>query len=288
MDIMKSIHSLVKDIYAVVEKEENWFTAPRLAEFGVGLSKALNQPRRIPSLRLSQMGEKCPSQLWHSVHSAEHAERIQPWARIKFDYGHILESYVIELVKAAGHTVTGEQDACTLDGVSGHRDCVIDGCVTDVKSINSLGFQKVKSGLVGTDQFLRDYLDQLDGYVVASLGDSLVQVKDKGYILFIDKVLGKLHLYEHRIREESIRQRIILYKEIVGRSTPPSCTCETVSEGKSGNVKLGTKASYNPYKYCCNPNLRCFLYANGPAYLTKVVRKPDVVEVDKNGKIVYT
>src|SRR6266849_6159935 len=38
------------------------------------------------------------------------------------------------MAKAAGHEVLGEQDELTLDGVVGHRDCVIDGCIVDVKT----------------------------------------------------------------------------------------------------------------------------------------------------------
>src|SRR5438552_1781962 len=142
-----NINTVVKDIYRVVEKEENWFTAPRLGNFGANLSTALNRSQYVPALRLSQMGEKCPSHVWHSIHSAAHAEHIPGWVRIKFDYGHILEAYVTELVKAAGHEVTGEQDELIVDGVKGHRDCVIDGCIVDVKSLNSRSFQSLKAGL---------------------------------------------------------------------------------------------------------------------------------------------
>jgi len=281
------IDNLIKDIYAVVEKEENWFTAPRLADFGANLSTALNRHQGVPSLRLSQMGEKCPSALWHSIHSAAHAEPFPPWVRIKFDYGHILESYVIELCKAAGHEVTGEQDELILDGIKGHRDCVIDGCTVDVKSLNSRSFQALKAGLAPQDLFLRDYLDQLDGYTVAANEDPLVRVKDRGYILAIDKTLGHLHLYEHHIRTDSIRARIEGAKRIVSLREPPRCKCGRVADGKSGNEKLDVKASYNPQKYSCCPTLRTFLYASGPVYLTKVVRRPDVTEIDRLGNIVY-
>jgi len=283
---MSNIKTLVKDIYAVVEKEENWFTAARLANFGVNLSTALNRHQGIPSLRLSQMGEKCPSQLWHSIHSAAHAEPFHPWTLIKFDIGHILEAYVTELCKAAGHEVTGEQDELILDGVKGHRDCVVDGCTVDVKSLNSRSFQALKAGLAPQDLFLRDYLDQLDGYVVAASEDPLVRVKDRGYILAIDKTLGHLYLYEHKIRESNIRDRIAEHKRIVNLDVPPRCSCGTVADGKSGNIKLDTKASYNSFKYCCFPHLRTFLYANGPVYLTKVVRKPGVTEINRYGQVV--
>lgn len=288
---MKTIQTLIPDIYKVVGSNEGWFNGDIAEDFSRELNLKLVErakPRaEVSRLRLSKMGEQCPCQLWHSVHTPELAERPQPHALIKFTYGDILETLVIALAKAAGHEVTGEQDELTLDGVKGHRDCVIDGCTVDVKSINSLGFQKVKSGLVSTDPFLRDYLDQLDGYAVAAYEDPVVRVKDKAYIVFIDKVLGKLAIYEHTIREENIRRRIAEHKATVGLSVPPACTCRVVPDGKSGNLRLDTKGSYNPYKYCCNPNLRTFLYASGPVYLTRVVRKPDVIEVDRHGKVVY-
>src|SRR6266850_1557856 len=127
--------------------------------------------------------------------------------------------------------VTGEQDEVVVDGVKGHLDCIIDGCIVDVKSINSMGFQKVKAGEVAEDIFLRSYLDQLDGYLVGSLDDDRVAVKDKAYIWAIDKQMGHMCLYEHRIREERIRERIKEAKLIVGLPQPPACTCGTVSEG---------------------------------------------------------
>lgn len=278
------IQTLVRDIYATVK--DNWFRDAYLADFNTHLSQALNQSERIPELRLSKMGEQCPSALWHSIHSAEHAQSPEPWAFIKFTYGHILEALVIQMAKAAGHEVTGEQDEIVVDGVKGHRDCVIDGCVVDVKSCSSRMFEKFKSKSIQQDDPF-GYLDQLDGYLVGSSEDSLVRTKDRGYILAVDKTLGHLSLYEHRIREDNIKKRIILHKSVVGRDQAPNCTCETVSEGKSGNVKLGVKASYSAYKYLCFPHLRTFLYASGPVYLTKVVRKPDVTEIDKTGKIVY-
>lgn len=290
---MPSINTLIRDIYETV-KQPGWLKSGTDAErdFHLALSRSFNPDERIPGLRLSNMGEQCPSKLWHSVHSSELAERPQPWALIKFDYGHILEAYVIAMAKAAGHSVTGEQDELTLDGVKGHRDCVIDGCTVDVKSLNSRGFQVVKDGNVGSDPFLRDYLDQLDGYVVAGADDPVVEVKDKGYILAIDKVLGHLALYEHTVRPTSIRNRIEQYKRIVGLRSAPGCTCDTVSDGQSGNIKLGTKASYNPYKHCCRPGLRTFIYSGGPVYFTKVMKTPmhhgkPLMEVDKHGRTVY-
>jgi hypothetical protein len=288
--MIKNIHTLIKDIYDVVESEQGWLTEANTERFAQQLGRQLVQSSGQKDsgavLRLSQMGEKCPSQLWHSLHSPSLGEKLPAAARVKYTYGHVIEALVIEMAKAAGHEVTGEQDVLYLDGVKGHRDCVIDGCIVDVKSASSMAYKKFKDGSIKMDDPF-GYLAQLDGYVVASADDPLVRVKDRGYLLAVDKTLGHMCLYEHRVRPEFIRNRIAEYKEIAGSSVPPRCTCQTIADGKSGNIKLDMRASYSPHKHQCFPNLRTFLYASGPVYLTKVVRKPDVPEVDRDGKLVY-
>ena len=288
---MKSIHTLVPDIYTLFSSRER-IDADTISNLSGSVSSRLTRQlghERLTErsgLRLSQMGPRCPRALWYSIHHPELREALPPWAEIKYLYGHILEALLIELCKAAGHEVVGEQDEVVLDGVVGHRDCVIDGCVVDIKSSSSRGFIKFKDKTIAQDDSF-GYLDQLDGYTVASRDDSLVTVKDKAYLLAIDKQLGHLCLYEHAIRDDSIRGRIKYYKQIVSLVRPPPCNCGTVSEGKSGNQKLDVKASYSAYKHCCFPNLRTFLYAGGPVYLTKIVRKPEVPEIDKQGNLVY-
>ena len=287
---MKNIKTLVSDIYSLLsEKGEGWFThelSKALSEdITIRLRSSLGGERQKASLRLSQMGPRCPRALWYSIHTPEKAETLPPWTDVKFAFGHILEALAITLAKAAGHDVKGEQDEVVLDGVKGHRDCVIDGCVVDVKSASSPSFRKFKDGsLKDNDSF--GYLDQLDGYVVASYGDPIVTVRDKGYLLAIDKQLGHMVLYEHDIREEHIKRRIKEYRRIVEQSSPPACTCEEVKHGSSGNLKLDTRASYSLYKHCCFPHLRTFLYADGPVHLSKVMRRPDVPEIDRFGNIV--
>lgn len=290
------IDTVVNDIYKLVGKKDGWFTDQLCrdlsTDISIRLQAQLGAETRKPTLRLSQMGPKCPKALWHSIHTPELAETLPPWATLKYSFGHILEALVLALAKAAGHDVKGEQDEVTVDGVVGHRDCILDGCVVDVKSASSFSFQKFKTGSIANDDAF-GYLEQLDGYVVGSLDDPLVTVKDKGYLLAIDKTLGHMVLYEHRIRPEHIRDRVRSYKEIVGRPQPPRCECGTRPQGKSGNIELDVKASYSPWKFACFPHLRVFLYSGaeqgrkGPVYLTKVVRKPEVTEVDKNGRVVY-
>lgn len=291
---MTDIKTLIPDIYSLVSKKDGWFDADLARRVSDGISVRLMHhwgKEGRPTLRLSQMGPRCPRQLWYSIHHPELREPLPPWAQIKYAFGHVLEALFVEYARAAGHEVTGEQDELILDGIVGHRDGVVDGCVVDFKSCSTMAFQKIKRhGLEQDDSF--GYLDQLDGYVVASADDPLVRVKDKGYIFAIDKTLGHCCLHEHRIREDSIRSRIRENKRIVSLSDPPECNCPTKSEGKSGNVILDTKASYSAFKYCCFPNLRTFIFSDGPKYFSKVNKVPTnqygpLPEVDRYGKVVY-
>jgi hypothetical protein len=287
---MPHIDTLIVDIQHLLKQKGGWFSPEISKEFAheveTRLSAQFNKEEKAPTLRLSQMGSRCPCALWHSIHAPDEAEPLPPWAEFKYAYGAIIEALAVALAKAAGHDVRGEQDRVVVDGIVGHRDCVIDGCVVDVKSAASRSFQKFRDGSIRLDDSF-GYLDQLDGYLVGSADDPIVTVKDKGYLLVIDKQLGHMVLYEHTIRPDGIKSRIKDYKRIVAQDRPPACTCGTVPDGKSGNIRLDTKASYNSFKYCCNPSLRTFLYSDGPRYLTKVMRKPDVTEIDRYGKVVY-
>lgn len=250
------------------------------------LSLQMNDTSERRVLRLSKLGPICPRALWYSIHHPELAEPLPAAAKIKYSYGHVLEAMAITMAKAAGHEVTGEQDEIVLDDIVGHRDCVIDGAVVDVKSCSTFQFAKYKTGTVQDDDSF-GYLDQLDAYGSASIEDPLVKIKDRAYILAIDKTLGHIALYEHTIRTEAIRARIKDYKAIVQCDAAPICRCGTKPVGVSGNIGLDTKASYSPYKYICFPHLRTFLYASGPVYLTKVIKIPEVLEMDKNGLPIF-
>lgn len=289
---MKQLSTLITDVYELLKQRDGWFTEREGEELGTGLSVRFQEKfkeQRAPGLRLSKMGQSCPCALWHSVNAPDIAEALPPWAEFKYRYGDIIETFAITLAKATGHTVTGEQDHVTVDGISGHRDCVIDGCIVDVKSASSQSYLKFKDGSIRTsDSF--GYLDQLDGYLLGSADDPLVTVKDRAYLWVIDKQLGHMCLYEHHLRKDSIRNRISESKRIVGSPVPPKCTCGTVAEGAAGNERLDKISGYNPYKWGCKPHVRKFIYAKGPVYLTKVVVRPQphILEVDRHGKTIWS
>jgi hypothetical protein len=269
----KSILTLIPDIYSHIGGPNGITNLP--SDLGNSIQSAVAgslgpQPRR--GLRLSRLGPQCPCALWYSVHHPELGEELPPQARIKFVYGHIIEHLIIGLAKAAGHEVTGEQDELILDGISGHRDCIIDGCIVDVKSAASRSFLKFRDKTLAEDDPF-GYLDQLDGYAVASLDDPLVRVKDKAYLLAVDKTLGHLALYEHVIRERAIKERIRRYKRIIELDAPPTCECGFDVED-NGNIILDVPASYNSYKLCCDPKVRTILYSSGPKFFKRIVKYP--------------
>ncbi len=285
---MTSIHTLKTDIYTFLQTEKNWqesvqpFFLPNL----IGIKSS----ERKSALRLSQMGDRCPRALWYSIHHPELDQLLPPWVQFKFAYGHLVEALVIALAKTCGHEVTGEQDEISYMGVKGHRDCVIDGCLVDVKSASGRGMDKFKGSLATSDTF--GYLDQLDGYLSASAEDHLVRVKDKGYLFAVNRDSGHMEMYEHVHRPESITNRIRKYQEIIGRDIPPLCECGTLPLGVNGNISLDVRASYSAQKYSCCPTLRCFLYSDGPKYLTHVAKRPfnaqgPITEVDRYGRVCY-
>lgn len=208
-----------------------------------------------------------------------------------FKYGHVVEQLAISLIKAAGHTVECEQEEVHANDVVGHLDGVVDGCILDVKSSSTHGMEKFRDGSIAQDDEF-GYLCQLDGYLYACMDHPSVLVKDRAYLLAIDKQLGNMVLYEHKFRPEYIKSRIDRLSKIIAGSTPPKCECK-LEHFDNGNVRLGTRASYSDYKYICHPHLRTFIYAGGkPQYFTTVVKRPvnkngPLLEVDKNGQPVY-
>ena len=295
---MKTIDTLIPDIYDLIRsKKEGWFdeqlATALSSDISVRLRGQLGQGTRQPTLRMSAMGPRCPRALWYSIHRPELQEPLPAWAEVKFAFGHIIEALAVALAKAAGHTVEGEQDELRYDGIVGHRDCVIDGCIVDVKSSSSIAFQKFKSGdFSKSDNF--GYLDQLDCYLLASREDPLVTNKGTGYLFAVDKQLGHMCLYKHEVtdeRERTLKARIAEYKQIVALEQPPACTCGTV-EGTYGNIQLDFKASYSPFKFSCRPNLRGFIGPKGPVYFTKLNKIPlwdgkPLKEIDRNGRHIF-
>jgi hypothetical protein len=262
---MKSIYTLIPDIQDYISKNEDWYI--NVCNDVFRRREGIHQDRnRRNSLRLSGLGNRCPKALWYSIHHPEVAEELPPDAKFKLGYGHLIEDMALSLAKLAGHTVEGEQDEISVDGVLGHRDAVVDGCILDVKSGTSYTLEKARARKIEEDVFLHANLLQLDGYILGSRVDDLVHVKDRGYILYIDKTLGHMVLYEHELREEKVRRRIREYDEICRLHDAPRCNCGIRREKSTGLIALDVKASYSQYKHVCFPNLRTEVIGGKPVY----------------------
>jgi hypothetical protein len=200
---------------------------------------------------------------------------LPPEAHIKFMYGDMQEQLCVLMAKLAGHDVQGEQEEVVINGIKGHLDCTIDGCVVDVKSTSRFAFSKFKDGTLlepGNDGF--GYIGQLAGYVHAKTPG-----KD-GYFLAVNKDLGHLALLKvpaEILANYDIERRIEYDKEMVRGPMPGRCY-DDIPDGKSGNRKLAIGCSYCNRKFECWPNLKTYYYSNGPRFLTVVAKEPKVSE----------
>ena len=285
--VTKTIDTLVEDIYKTLEKgvededfgvygsEHATILKQRLAPHGEE-----DGPQR---LRLSSIGKPCVRQLWYGIHAHLHREPLRPATRLKFLYGDLVETMLLELVRKSGHLVEGEQDTILVNGIKGHRDCIVDGMLLDVKSASSYSFAKFKNGLQSEDDAF-GYLTQLGSYLLGSRDDSRVTYKNEAAFLVIDKVSGALCLDRHTFTEEDfdvLNSNIKERKDTLNKKEyTPDRGFEAVAEGKSGNFKLGVNCSYCDFKSHCWPELRTFIYSgNRPVFLTHVEKVPNVPEV---------
>ena len=282
---MKSIDTLVEDIYKTLDKGVEDVDLGNYGEEQADVLGFRLAPDRdyAPGLRLSSIGKPCIRQLWYELFLPDRGEPLRPFTRLKFLYGDLIETMLLQLVKQSGHMVTGEQDRLTVDGVAGHRDCVIDGMLVDIKSASSFSFKKFQGGLQREEDAF-GYLTQLGSYLLASKEDPLVAYKNEAAFLVIDKVTGHLCLDRHTFTEEDfakLQHTISTRRKVLAQNQgTPERAFETVPEGKSGNLKLGVNCSYCPFKHTCWPDLRTFMYGGGkPVFLTHVEREPNVPEV---------
>jgi len=289
---MSTTDTLIDDIYRMIDTKEipeGVDVEEAIESFGENMKQILRDnitdvPFDRRKLRMSNIGKK-DRQLWYSYNGYE-GEELMPHTRIKFLYGHIIEEMVLALVKLSGHKVTDQQKRVEVEGIKGSMDCKIDGLLVDVKSTAPYGMKKFKDGsLINDDPF--GYIDQIKGYAHAE------GAKEFGW-LAMDKTNGHLALLKYDMGDESqwywtklnfstIVDRIKRIKNVVKFPEPPKRCYEPVEDGKSGNMKLPVGCSYCSYKHHCYPELRTFLYSNGPKYLTTVGREPNVVEIDKDG-----
>jgi len=277
---MKDIRTVPQDIYNLLEGGK--LSEEGIERFGESIKELLKnqftEDRKPPALRMSNAGEPCERKLWYKVNAPSDGEPLTGQTLHKFLYGHLIEELDLFLAQEAGHSVEGRQDELEIEGIKGHRDCILDGVVCDVKSASSYGFQKFKNhGVEQDDPF--GYMAQLSSYVLASQEDVRVKIKKQGAFLAIDKVSGEIAVDIYDFNPELVPD-YEAKKEMLGETEPPDRAFKDQTDGLSGNKKLGINCSYCDFKKTCWPGLRSFAYAGkAPVHLTKVVREPSVPEI---------
>ena len=144
----KTIHTLVDDIYRLMETkeaDESVDVEAEIDKFGEAVKDlmrtefARDRKRDGRTLRLSNIGRD-DRYLWNVANGTEVGDKIKPHTYVKFMYGHLIEEMLLFLTRMSGHTVTNEQKVCEVQGIKGHMDCSIDDVVIDVKSASAFAF----------------------------------------------------------------------------------------------------------------------------------------------------
>jgi hypothetical protein len=281
---MKTIDTLVDDMYTVIEGKGLWsnILAKNMGDNISALStKRFSHPPEPRSyLGLSDLGTPCKRKLWFKVNCKDKGEPLRANTLFKFFYGDVIEELALTIAKQTGHSVVGEQDRLDVHGIKGHRDAVIDGMTIDVKSCSPNAFKKFKEGTLRDDDPF-GYISQLSSYVYAGKDDDLVTNKTHGGFLAIDKVNGSICLDVHDFTEElkNKKKEVEHIKSMIKGKIPEDRIPPVAQSKTSPNMKLSMPCSYCDFKKRCWPNLRTFIYKTGPVFLTHVEYEPNVPEI---------
>ena len=285
---MKSVYTLVSDIYKLMETKEvaeGVDMEANIELFGENVKELMRnefggRKRDGRKLRMSNIGRE-DRYLWNVYNDVEKSDDIQGHTYVKFLYGHLIEEMLLFLTRAAGHEVTDEQKKCEVNGITGSMDCKINGIVTDVKSVSTYGFRKFKDGTLAYDDPF-GYVAQIKGYAYSEGATKfgwLAMDKQNGHLTYLmyDEEDTQAPVYD--LISYDIKERIEHVKKLVEHPTPPDVCYGTIDDGKSGNQKLAVGCSYCSYKKVCWPSVRAFAYSSGPRYLTEVINEPKVPEI---------
>ena len=284
---MKNIDNLIEDIYSLYSEDQDITRSKdALAKAARKMGKNIadlvlssfeeRRTERKRNLRLSTIG-KPKRHLWYQLKNYEGDNSLKPNDYIKFLYGHILEELLLFLTYASGHSVTEQQKKVKIGGITGHKDCRIDGVTVDIKSASHYAFKKFKEGTLEDDDPF-GYISQLSAYIKAE-GDN------EGAFLVIDKQNGELTLLKlHQMELDDVEGTIKSIKNSLDKDHPPDRCYEDVPFGKSGNRHLAIGCKFCEFKHHCwsdannGQGLRVFDYSSGPVYFTHIVNEPKVSE----------
>ena len=289
-----TLNTLVEDIYKLLDRGVSFTPDPlKLAGMTTNMAKHLTSAlasrqgaREIGKVWFSDLGETCDRKTWYKWY-ATNKENLGGNTSFKFLYGNLLEEQVLYLAKEAGHSVEREQERIEYKHtngwtISGRIDAIIDGVLVDVKSCSSYAYKKFTTQGINTTTDSFGYRAQISGYNNLLPAFSK-ENSTKPTFALVDKQNGNIALVpvEPLSKQDTLSDIDHIGKVVEQVSSNPLMRgYNDVPEGKSGNMKLGIACSYCPYKWECWPGLKGYAYSTGPMFLTKVVRPPNVFEIE--------
>lgn len=282
---MKSIDTLVEDIYAVMHPDSHTHIyREELVHTLNDIGRALTQPLekdegRQYYVRPSNLGKGLR---WHyfSKKFPQLSEKFDGKQIMLFQAGHVQEAILLMYARLAGHSVTHQQAKVSLGELSGSCDCVIDGYLIDVKTTSDYSYKKFEQGNISLDNDPFGYIAQLSTYKqgLVAAGE---KIKGQGWLVY-NKNNSKMCLHlipDEELIDATAKHEAILKAYKAKKMPKELCKGAEPTEDTSGNKKMSFLCEYCPFKEKCWPDYRVFRYANKDTYFTEIKKQPRVQEV---------
>lgn len=228
-----------------------------------------------PYLRPSNLGTP-DRKLWFLLNTPPSGSNSYSGTKLRsFLFGNIIEQLLVLCAKLAGHEVTEEQAAVERFGLSGSKDCRIDGITIDAKSSSPFAFGKFKDGSLlrdpASDMF--GYKEQLGFYSEGEVAGWLAMDKSSGELALL--------LMDEFDAPRDIGALVEHKKAVAALAAPPEAKCYEPMTEKNGNRKLARGCQMCQFKLDCwgRENLRGFRYSTGVELFTHIEALPRVEEV---------
>ena len=243
---MKSIHTVIPDIYDVMKSKDYSGDLSSIAmqagrEVEDAIKDAFTPYKENRGLRMSGIG-RCERAQWYN-YKGHTPEPIKGEVYLTFLQGHVLEAVLVALVKLSGHEITEQQKKHTVEGINGSQDCTIDGELVDIKTASAWSWEnKFKETGIDGDAF--GYIKQLSAY-------GKTDSRKEGYFLALNKNKSTLKLCKQEL-EQDIDTYIVSLKEKMESDTPPMRIANATTWNKAKTQeKLCMTCSFCGFKEDC-------------------------------------
>jgi len=257
----KLIEYRIRNYLAQLGKGQVTLSEDLIDEYTSELTQVLkdNKARDEFTLRMSNLGRPI-CQLLAEKAKLERSPPEPAITPVRLSTGHLLEGWLVMIIKAAGINIDALQVPCSLEvngaTIRGTCDIIIDGVVYDIKTSSQFSFKKFKDGFYSVkDNDPFGYVTQ--GYAYAeALGKSF------GGWIVINKNNGDVTVCEAPSVDEAIKAEALNnISEVVSKVNGDTAFFrafedepEKFRNNLTGNRKLPFTCSYCEYRKHCWPD----------------------------------